>query len=607
MSSPIYLNYKDLTIDEINSIKDEYISKINKLNDTILNIPHTNLTWDNFIQIIIDLNNSFVKIALLNMKQFHTSEEIREHCSEVSTEIEQFDIENNMRKDIYNCYVFYYLNTFPNESSKLTDEQKNYIKHVMTNYKKLGLELNEESYKRVKEINNELSELTSSYELNVDNYNKEFFFTLEELDGLQQSFLDERKTTDNKIKITLQYPDYIPVMEFCKNREIRKQMNYEYKRKAYDTNVDIAEKVFKLRQENAKLFNCENHSDYKLDDSMAGSTKEVMKFLDNLYEKIKPLHERDYNILLSYALKDNITKLESYDIAFYSNIITENTTKLKKEDLKKYFPVQSTIQSVFNIYSNLLDYKFIEITNQQMNTLWHEEVKLYEVYENNIVKGAFYVDLYPRDGKYGHAAVFPLITKSTQTLPVAAIACNFAKDYLNFDELETFFHEFGHVMHHISSKSTISEMASFNCEGDFVETPSQMFEEWVYVNSVLKMLNEDKTLTDDIIEKIKQQRNILQGWHVARQLSLCYIDMYVHSKQFDSNSFEIVKKFNKEILNIDTLENTNEIASFGHLIDGYDAGYYGYQWTLVYAKDLFTIFKDQELNSEIGVKFKKEI
>jgi thimet oligopeptidase len=477
----------------------------------------------------------------------------------------------------------------------------------MTNYKKLGLELNEESYKRVKEINNELSELTSSYELNVDNYNKEFFFSPEELDGLQQSFLDERKTADNKIKITLQYPDYIPVMEFCKNREIRKQMNYEYKRKAYDTNVDIAEKVFKLRQENAKLFNCENHSDYKLDDSMAGSTKEVMKFLNNLYEKIKPLHERDYNMLLSYAIKDNITKLESYDIAFYSNIITENTTKLKKEDLKKYFPVQSTIQSVFNIYANLLDYKFVEVTTQQMHTLWHEEVKLYEVYENNIVKGAFYVDLYPRDGKYGHAAVFPLITKSVQTLPVAAIACNFAKDYLNFDELETFFHEFGHVMHHISSKSAISQMASFNCEGDFVETPSQMFEEWVYVNSVLKMLNEDKTLTDDIIEKIKQQRNILQGWHVARQLSLCYIDMYVHSKQFDSNSFEIVKKFNKEILNIDTLENTNEIASFGHLIDGYDAGYYGYQWSLVYAKDLFTIFKDQELNSEIGIKFKNEI
>jgi Zn-dependent oligopeptidase len=607
--SLIILNYKDITIDQISAIKDDYITNLEKVNDNILNNPHAFLTWDNFIQPIIDFQNNYTNIAILNMKNFHPSEEIRAFCSEIDSELEQYNINNNMRKDIYNYYSFYYINTYPHESSKLTDEQKNFMIQIMLDFTKLGLGLEDESYNRVKEIKNELSELTSTYELNVDNYSKEFLFTQEQLEeaGLPQSFIDERKTDDGKIKISLQYPDYVPMMDYCKNREIRKQMNYEYKRKAYDTNVEIAEKVFKLRQEQAKLFGYENHSDYELNDSMAKSTENVMKFLDNLREKIKPLHERDYNLLLEYAKKDNITKLESYDISYYSNLLIEDITKLKKEDLKKYFPVQSTVTSVFKIYEQILDYKFIEITHLHLDTLWHEEVKLYEVRENDLIKGAFYIDLHPRDGKYGHAAVFPLITKSSQTLPIAAIACNFAKDFLNFDELETFFHEFGHVMHHISSKSTISETASFSCEGDFVETPSQMFEEWCYNNSILKILNEDKTITDDIIEKIKKQRNILQGWHVARQLLFCYIDMFLHSKKFISNSFEVVKRLTKEICNIDTIENTNELASFGHLMDGYDAGYYGYMWSLVYAKDLFTMFKDKELDQEIGKKFKEQI
>jgi len=607
--SPIILNYKDITPDIITKIKDDYIANLEKINNKILENSHELLTWENFIQPVIDFHNTSTNTAILNMKNFHQSEEIRECCSDIDSELEQYNINNNMRKDIYNAYKYYYTNTYPNELYKLTDEQKNYIKDTMNDFKKLGMELDDESYNRVKEIKNELSELTSSYELNVDNYSREFFFTPEQIDGLPQSYIDERKTADGKIKVTLQYPDYNPLMEYCKDRTIRRMMNYEYKRRAYDTNIEIAEKVFKLKQEQAKLFGFDNHSDYELDDSMAGSTNTVMIFLDNLYEKIKPLHERDYNLLLEYSEKDYISKLESYDIQYYSNKVIENKTQLKKEDLKKYFPVTSTIQSVFKIYEQILDYKFIEVTNVQniSDTLWHEDVKLYEVHENEIIKGAFYVDLHPRDGKFGHAAVFPLISKSKDTLPIAAIACNFARDYLNFDELETFFHEFGHVMHHISSKSTILETASFSCEGDFVETPSQMFEEWVYVNSVLKILNEDKTITDDIIEKIKLQRNILQGWHVARQLSFCYMDMHIHSKQYNGNSYEVVKKFTKQICNIDTLENTNEISSFGHLIDGYDAGYYGYMWSLVYAKDLFTMFKNNELNKEIGKKFKEEI
>ena len=252
-------------------------------------------------------------------------------------------------------------------------------------------------------------------------------------------------------------------------------------------------------------------------------------------------------------------------------------------------------------------YTFIDITLEYKNTLWNDEVKLFQVNQtnDNQIVGYFYLDLYPRNGKYGHAAVFPCINKSDNTYPVAAMACNFAKDYLSFNELETFFHEFGHVMHHMSSISKISGTASFTCEQDFVETPSQMFEEWCYNNKTLKIIS--PSITDDIIDKIKKQRNILQGYYYARQLTFCYLDMNIHSKKYNHNSFETNKRITKEILGLDIQQNTNSLASFGHLMNGYDAGYYGYLWSLVYAKDLFTRFIGNELDSNTGIEFRNQV
>ena len=188
------------------------------------------------------------------------------------------------------------------------------------------------------------------------------------------------------------------------------------------------------------------------------------------------------------------------------------------------------------------------------------------------------------------------------------MACNFGDSYLTFDEVETFFHEFGHVMHHMTSIATISDMSSFSCEHDFVETPSQMFEEWCYSGETLKMLSVN--LPDDMIEKLKLARKQLQGYHYSRQLLFGMFDMKVHSKEFiesGQNPTELFNSMQKEILTLDCIPNTSEPANFGHLMGGYDAGYYGYAWSLVYAKDLFTKFKSNLLDSDMGMKLRMEV
>jgi len=538
MQSVLFLlDYKTLTTDILDSILSTYISQTEQINKFILTLDNKQLSWLTLVQPSIDINNTFIISAFLQMKQFHPDEKIREYASQISTKLEQYSIENNMRKDIYNIYKYYYDNQYKLEKSKLSNEQKSYFEDIIKNYKHSGLDLPDDKYNRLKEIKKEISQLSSEYELNLDNYTRTFKFTKEQLDGLPDKFIKDR-LSNNSIKVTLEYPDYIPVMEYCKNRDVRKQLNYEFSRRAYDTNINLAEKIFTLRAEIANIFSVDNYSDYKLFDSMADSTKTVMDFLDKIYAKIKPLLKKDLDTLLILAQDDGIIKLEPYDIAYYTRIYTEKTVKISKEELKQYFPIEKTVSNILMIYQQLLGYIFEDITDENRHTLWDDKVKLYMVKDQytNLNKGCFYLDLYPREGKYGHAAVFPFISKSKDTLPVASMACNFDSTNMSFNELETFFHEFGHVMHHISSISTINGTASFGCEQDFVETPSQMFEEWCYTNKTLKLMS-DK-IPDDIIEKIKQQRNVLQGYYYAKQLSQCYLDMNIHSKNYNHNSFE---------------------------------------------------------------------
>jgi len=600
----VLLDYSNITPSKLNEIKETYMSTNEKINNKICETPNEELTWDNIFGEAIKFNDTFVEKAFLNMKDFHTDEAIRELCSDLSSEISKFDIEQSMRKDVYQKFKFWYENIY-DKSCILLEERISIIEDTNKNYKIMGLDLEDEKYNRVKEIKKELTELCNNFSLNLANENIKIELNEEDLIGLSEHFIDSR-LNNNKVIVTLKYPDVVPIMDYCKNRDTRKKISIEFRRRCINENTSISEQAFKLRKELASIFGFENFSDYKLQNKMAKTTETVNVFLTDLVEKMKPKLKDDLKCLLDLANNDSIDKLEAYDIAYYSRIYTDSKSGLNKEDLKKCFPVEKVIYGTLEIYQKLLGLKFQKVSSVT-TTFWHDSVILYQVNnkENDEIKGYFYLDLYPREGKYGHAACFNFIDKSEHTLPVAAMACNFPKDCLNFDDVETFFHEFGHVMHHISSRSKYSDTASFSCEMDFVETPSQMFEEWCYQSEPLKMMSEG--LTDEMIEQINKKRNMLNGWHYSRQLTFSITDMEIHSKSFTCDAKNIYDKNVKEICQIDLLENTNEMASFGHLMGGYESGYYGYLWSLVYAKDLFSMFKGKELDEELGMKLREEV
>jgi len=596
------LDYSSLSSEYLKNMVDTYMTDYKNLLDNLSNLD--NLSWESLIQPILDFDEKNLELQKLSMKDFYQDDKIRELCSELQTELSQFAIDQEMRKDYFNKFSYYFNNIYKNEN--LSYEQIKYLEDKNLDYKKMGMYLDDTNYEKVKTIQKELEELCDNINMNINNENTEFLLELEDLQGLPEKYLEDRKT-DNKFKITLKYPDYLPLMEYCQNRETRKKLYVAFNSRCKEENKDHIKNVFCLRNSLAKIFGFDKFSEYELEDKMAKNTKLVMEFLLDIYEKIKPKLNSDLSTLRELSTKDNITNLELYDIAYYSRIHTEKVLSITKEEIKKYFSLDRVVNGMFDIYSQLLNFNFV-INNNNNHTLWHETVKLYNVYDkNNSLVGYFYLDLFPRPGKYSHAACFDLIKKSKNTKPVAIMACNFSKDdNLTFDEVETLFHEFGHVMHHLCARCTISCLSSFGCEADFVETPSQLFEEWCYVPKTLKMMaNED--IPDYVVNKIIESRKILQGYHYARQLLFGIFDMNIHGLKFNEEPEELYNEMLKDIITLEPINGTNNIASFGHLFGGYAAGYYGYLWSLVYAKDLFSKFKDNELNSDLGNELKEKV
>jgi thimet oligopeptidase len=303
---------------------------------------------------------------------------------------------------------------------------------------------------------------------------------------------------------------------------------------------------------------------------------------------------------------------------YYLNLRENKEFKVDHSKLQEYFPLQVVIEGTFKIYQLLLGLEFQEIVDKPS---YHDELRLFKVIDNltKEVVGHFYTDLHPRDGKYGHAAVFEIRTGSRKAnqLPVCMMVCNFTKptadqpSLLTHDEVETFFHEFGHVMHQICTKASYYKFGGTNVERDFVEAPSQMLENWVWNKESLKLLSShykdgssiDEKLLDDLIKT----KNASSGCFNMRQIMFSKMDQHFHTSE-KSNTAEIYKKFTEDYMQLQLeSDDLNMNASFEHLVGGYESQYYSYLWSEVYSADMFETRFNKEgiLNPKTGSDYRK--
>lgn len=512
------------------------------------------------------------------------------------------------------------------EKAHLTTPDKKLFRDIYLTYKRMGFDLPAAKQKKVKEIEKRLSKLASDFNNNINSYKDHIVIKESETAGLPERYLSGLKQ-DKKgnYLVSLEYPDLVPFMELSQNEAKRKELNTKNYQKGGQKNMKVLNEMLMLRTEHAHLLGYKHHADYKTELRMVKSGAAALKFELDLLKKVAKSGKHDLDELRD--LKRELTGNKKagmfpHDVAYYSNELQKRRFKFSSEEVREYFPFARVLDGTFKIYATLFSVKF---EKQSGFPLWHPDVELYAV---KTPKGAvisyFALDPYPREGKYGHAAVQGVIsgrqttfTSNTYVTPFATMMTNFAKpttsnpSLLSHNEVETFLHEFGHVMHHVLTTARYSSHSGTSTTRDFVEAPSQMLEHWAWNKKSLALLSSHyktkKPIHEKLLKNLIASEDHMLRYFTLRQLTFGIFDLILHTTKKSPEPAKLYRDMVKKYTGMTLPKDAIFPAGFGHLC-GYDAGYYGYLWSKVYAADMFTRFeKEGILNKKTGADYKKWI
>lgn len=600
------LSWIQWRVKDFKNLPSKAIAEIVKDYSIIKNIPAKDRTFENTILALERSGREYgQKIHYVGfLAQVSPIKSVRDAAHQVEEEYSEKIVDVVYDKGIYQA-----IQEYAAKKEKLDGEMKLLFEDTIRGYHRMGFHLPQAKQEILKKNIKALSKLAITFRKNINDYKDHITLTKDETDGLSERFLDGlKKDANGRYMVTLDYPDIGPFLENSPNDKKRKELVDKNSRKGGPENIGILKKILLLRQANANLLGYATFAHYAIEDRMAKKPETVMKFLTGIQHKIKLGAKNDASELL--AFKKEFTKNKkaicTYYDTYYVNQLQKQKYAVDNEKIREYFPFDTVIGGVFEIYQKLLSVKFKKITKY---TLWHKDVELYSIVDNGKTVAYFAVDLFPRPGKYGHAAAFDLINGREEGVcyvaPFAALVCNFSKptrsnpSLLSHDEVETFFHEFGHIMHNVLTTARYESQAGFNVAWDYVEMPSQMLENWVWNKEALKKISSHyktgEQLPDELIEKMLKSAKFRISTMYMRQMLLALFDMKLHYEIVKGTPHAIYRQMVKETLGLTLPKSHLFPAGFGHIAGGYEAGYYSYAWAKVYAQDMFTRFEKEGL------------
>jgi thimet oligopeptidase len=594
----------------------------------VIAVPDAERTFENTMLPLDDMDvrlDQALSIPLF-MQNVSTDANERNVARAAEQLVTDWYIETAKREDLYKA-VKAYADTNP----ALTGEKKRALEFTMRDYRRAGMTLPEEQRNRLKEIEKELSRLGIEFEKNIADDDTRIPLNTWELSGVPKDIVDRQDKIATLVLYELDGPSYAALMDHCTNSGTRQKAWTLYRRRGGAENVQLLQQMIELRAEMAQILGYGNFVDYVTEDRMAKNSANVRKFYDEIIPVVAIKAKADYDLFTEAKreyTKNASTKLFPWDYSFYKNYLLRTKYAVDSEKVAEYFPMERVVQGLFEVTSKLYGIEYKDVTSRASELglpLWHPDVKLYEVVDKATGKplGRMYTDLYPRDGKYTHAACWGLWPRKvwadgTVDLPLAALVCNFTKptaskpSLLRHDEVETFFHEFGHGLHNMLAQTELARFTGTRVARDFVEAPSQMMENWVWEGDSLSLFAKHyktgEPLPASLLKGMKDARTLGSGMETQGQFYLGLMDHEFHTKvdgKVDTIAVE------QEVYNRTTqytyVPNTFYQASFGHLV-GYEGAYYGYLWSLVYAQDLFSRFLDKGvLNTEAGMYYRTKV
>jgi thimet oligopeptidase len=481
-----------------------------------------------------------------------------------------------------------------------------------------GVDRGEEVRARLGVLLDEMLTTGQSFQRNIRDDVRRIEVEPADLIGLPEDFLRAHPATESgKVVLDTNYPDFFPIQTYAERTEVREALMRAFASRGHPANEVVLKRLLELRHEYATRLGHRSWAELQAKDKMVGSAARIRSFTEEVAELARPRMLRDLEALLAEKQRRETTaeRIEKWDRFFYLKEVQKRSHRFDPAEARAYLGYEGVLAGAFDIFGELFELEFVPIDRP----VWHPSVETFELRLRGETVGRFYLDMFPREGKYGHAAMFPVtVGRRGAELSEAALVCNFPDPslgpaLLEHSQVVTFFHELGHLIHHLLARdSRFVNQAGISTEWDFVEAPSQLLEEWAFDAAVLsRFARHHETgalMPPELIEGMRASRDFGLGLHVMRQLFYQALSLDLHDQSpegvdLESSSHALEARYAP----YPPMPGTHEYANFGHL-EGYSSMYYTYQWSMALAKDLLTGFsKDGLLSGPVARAYRDRV
>ena len=529
------------------------------------------------------------------MSEAHPDEAIRDAARECEQEVAKFYSELWLDRDVYEALAAV-------DVAGADADTRRFAAHTLRDYRRAGVDQPAEVRARLAQIDEELTKLGQQFSKNISEDVRSIEAAPSRLAGLPPDFLASHPPNERGlVTITTDSPDYNPFMTYAADDELRQKLYVAFRSRGDRHNEGVLREILKLRAEKASLLGFRDWADYITADKMIGSGARAAEFIERVWELARPRAERDYQELLRklQEVQPGATAVADWQKGWLENLVKKEVYEVDSGETRCYFPYERVLSGLLAITSEIFDLQYVPVAEASR---WHKSVLVYDVMRGGAKLGRIFLDMHPREGKYKHAAQFPLKdgVRGVQ-LPEGVLVCNFADPIegpalLEHDDVVTMFHEFGHLMHHIlGGHQRWITQSGVATEWDFVEAPSQMFEEWAWsYDTLARFARHHETgavIPRELVEKMRRADKFGLGTATVQQIFYASISLSFHRADPGTlDQLAEVQRLQKRYTPFAYVPGTRFHASFGHLV-GYSAMYYTYQWSLVIAKDLLTPFE----------------
>ncbi|HET9253277.1 MAG TPA: M3 family metallopeptidase [Candidatus Eisenbacteria bacterium] len=547
------------------------------------------------------------------LESVHPDSAYRAAAEELTQATSKFLTEVSLNRAVYDALQAV-------DVSKADPATRHFVTRTLRDFRLAGVDRDDATRQRLQEIRDELVLVSQEFDRNIRNDSRTIQVTAAELLGLPQDYLDAHKPgPDGKITISIEYPDRFPVMTYATNGETRRRLQHETLNRAWPANRTVLDSLIAKRHRLATTLGYGNWADYITADKMIGSGAKAAEFIDRIATLTRDQAAKEYEVYLKRKREDDpkAAAVNRWEARYYEQLVRKRDFDYDAQEVRPYFPFEGVKRGILDVTSKLFGVTYTRIENA---AVWHPSVEAYEVREGDRLLGRFFLDLHPRPGKYNHAAQFNVRTGVTGAqLPEAALVCNFAggtpgdPGLMEHDDVLTFFHEFGHLLHTIfGGHQRWMPVSGIATEHDFVEAPSQMLEEWGQDAAVLRTFAKHHEtgapIPEELVAKMRRAKVFGRGIDTSFQVLFAAISLNIYNQEpsrVDPDS--LARALETAIIPYPPMPDTHFQASFGHL-NGYSAVYYTYLWSLVIAKDLFSRFdREKMLGSETATRYRRTV